>query len=40
MVVCGVPTKHHQNIRKEFITPQIVLEMLRMEQAQVTAAAA
>jgi len=34
------PTKHHQNIRKEFITPQIVLEMLRMEQAQVAAAAA
>ena len=34
------PTKHHQNIRKEFITPQIVLEMLRQEQAQVAAAAA
>ena len=26
--------------RKEFITPQIVLEMLRQEQAQVAAAAA
>ena len=24
--------KHHQNIRKEFITPQIVLEMLRQRQ--------
>ena len=34
------PTKHHQNIRQEFITPQIVLEMLRQEQAQVAAAAA
>jgi hypothetical protein len=34
------PTKHHQNIRKEFITPQIVLEMLWQEQAQVAAAAA
>ena len=34
------PTKNHQNIRKEFITPQIVLEMLRQEQAQVAAAAA
>jgi hypothetical protein len=22
------PAKHHQNIRKEFITPQIVLKML------------
>jgi hypothetical protein len=28
------PTKHHQNIRKEFITPQIVLEMLRQEKAE------
>ena len=26
------PAKHHQNIRKEFITPQVVLEMLRQEQ--------
>lgn len=28
------PTKHHQNVRGEFLTPPIVLEMLRMEQAQ------
>ena len=34
------PTKHHQNTRKEFITPQIVLEMLRQEKAQIAAAAA
>ena len=34
------PTKHHQNMRKEFITPQIVLEMLRQENKAVTAAAA
>ena len=26
------PTKHHQNMRKEFITPQIVLELLRQEK--------
>ena len=25
------PTKHHQNMRNEFITPQIVLEILRQE---------
>ena len=24
--------KHHKNIRKEFLTPHVVLEMLRMEQ--------
>ena len=34
------PTKHHQNIRKEFITPQIVLEMLRQENETVAARAA
>jgi hypothetical protein len=28
------PAKHHQNIRKEFITPQIVLKMLRQENEQ------
>jgi len=25
--------KHHQNVRREFITPQIVLEMLRQEKS-------
>ena len=25
------PVKHHQNVRREFITPQIVLEMLRQK---------
>jgi hypothetical protein len=34
------PTKHHQHIRKEFITPQIVLEMLRQENETVAARAA
>jgi hypothetical protein len=34
------PTKHHQHMRKEIITPQIVLEMLRQENKAVTAAAA
>ena len=33
------PATHHQNIRKEFLTPCIVLEMLRLEQAQAAAAA-
>ncbi len=33
-------TKHHQHMRKEFITPQIVLEMLRQEKNAVAAAAA
>jgi hypothetical protein len=28
------PAKHHQNIRREFITPLIVLEMLRIEHKQ------
>jgi hypothetical protein len=26
--------KHHKNVRREFLTPPIVLEMLRLEQAQ------
>ena len=34
------PTKYHQHMRKEFITPQIVLEMIRQENEVVTAAAA
>jgi hypothetical protein len=34
------PKKHHQNTRKELITPQIVIEMLRQENKAVTAAAA
>jgi len=34
------PAKHHQNIRKEFLTPQIVVEMLRQEQSNHTAIAA
>ena len=32
--------KHHQNVRKEFLTPHIVLEMLRQEQDMQAAAAA
>jgi len=31
---------HHRNVRTEFLTPHIVLEMLRMEQSRVAAAAA
>ena len=31
---------HHKNIRKEFLTPHIVLEMLRVEQSRLEAAAA
>ena len=31
---------HHQNIRKEFLTPHIVLEMLRLKQSKFSAAAA
>ena len=34
------PAKHHQNIRNEFLTPQIVVEMLRQEQNYLTAKAA
>ena len=34
------PAKHHQNTRREFLTPHIVLEMLRMEKANVCAAPA
>ena len=34
------PAKHHQNIRNEFLTPQIVIEMLRQEQNIHTAKAA
>ena len=34
------PTKHHQKTRKEFLTPCIVLEMLRIEQQNIAAAAA
>ena len=26
--------KHHKNVRQEFLTPHIVIEMLRMEQKQ------
>ena len=31
--------KHHQNVRKEFLTPQVVLKMLRQEQSAAAAAA-
>ena len=31
---------HHRNMRKEFLTPHIVLEMLRMEQQSYAACAA
>ncbi len=34
------PAKHHQNIRKKFITPQIVLEMLIQENETIAARAA
>eukprot|EP00804_Cyclotella_cryptica_P016128 CCRYP_004254-RI/>CCRYP_004254-RI protein AED:0.47 eAED:0.47 QI:0/-1/0/1/-1/0/1/0/88 len=34
------PAKHHQNIRREFITPYLVLEMLRTQQRHMSAAAA
>ena len=34
------PAKHHQNIRNEFLTPQVVVEMLRQEQNRHTARAA
>ena len=31
---------HHKNVRKEFLTPHIVVEMLRIEQSRIHAAAA
>ena len=31
---------HHKNVRKEFLTPHIVLEMLRIEQSRIHTAAA
>jgi len=34
------PAKHHQNVRNEFLTPHIVVEMLRMKQSTAAAAAA
>jgi hypothetical protein len=34
------PELHHSNMRKEFLTPIIVLEMLRIEQQQQQAARA
>ena len=34
------PAKHHQNIRREFITPYLVIEMLRIEQQNQVAAKA
>ena len=34
------PAAHHRNMRKEFLTPLVVLEMLRLEQANKHAAAA
>ena len=33
------PTKHHQQMRNEFITPQLVVEMLRQEKTREAAAA-
>jgi len=33
------PAAHHQNIRKEFLTPHTVLEMLRIEQSSIAARA-
>jgi hypothetical protein len=34
------PAKHHQNIRRDFLTPYLVLEMLRIQQKNQLAAAA
>ena len=34
------PAAHHQNTRKEFITPYVVLEMLQLEQTNAAAATA
>ena len=34
------PAKHHQQVRREFITPHLIIEMLRMEQNKHSAAAA
>ena len=34
------PAKHHQNVRREFITPYMVVEVLRQEQASYLAGAA
>ena len=34
------PVKHHQHIRREFITPLIVLEMLRLDQQHLSKLAA
>ena len=34
------PAPHHQNMRKEFLTPHIILEMLRIEQQTYAAKAA
>ena len=34
------PAKHHQNIRREFLTPQLAVEMLRLEQSRTAQAAA
>ncbi len=34
------PEMHHRNMRKEFLTPHIVLKMLRMEQQSYAARAA
>jgi len=34
------PAKHHQSIRRKFITPHIVVEMLRLELNQEIQAAA
>ena len=34
------PAKHHQSVRREFLTPYIVVEMLRQEQNQAILAAA
>jgi len=32
--------KHHQNVRRAFLTPYIVVEMLRQEKSRIAAAAA
>jgi len=31
------PATHHKHMRKEFLTPHIVLEMLRIEQSRAVA---
>ena len=40
LVKASHQAKHHQNVRREFLTPPIVVEMLQQENANYAAAAA